>query len=507
MSFGFECVDRDQQFLLPPDMRSWLPADHEVWFVIDVVESLDLSGLEGSYRLGGVGRAPVAPSMLLTLLVWAYSRGLRSSRRIERACHEDVSFRVICGGRVPDHTTVARFRQRHVAVAAELFDQVLEVCVRAGLTRLGVVALDGTKMSANAAKKTTRSLGHFRGLVDGWFQEAAGVDAVEDDEFGVGCSGLGVPEDLVKAGARRERLRALIDEIDVEGRPRRWVNETDPDSRVMSCADGGTVQGFNAQIVVGEDLVVVAALVTSDENDTQQLIPMVDEMDRCLAAAGVDATPGVLLADSGYFTEHNVAVMGERGQDVLIPPGKNPVQRRVPVAADSGAAHAVLQDLVAAHRDRVDVYEKEKQVRRAAELAVRDRRIAVFETLDREGGDITDFLGELQLGLKKATTMFAAWQRHGNTVVPAPRFRRDPSVPKPVSNATFARQHMAMRLADPLNRDRYKRRSHMVETVFGHMKHNMGIDRFSRRGLAAVNAEWQLIMMVHNIGRLATKNR
>ena len=478
MSFGFECVDRDQQFLLPPDMRSWLPADHEVWFVIDVVESLDLSGLEGSYRLGGVGRAPVAPSMLLTLLVWAYSRGLRSSRRIERACHEDVSFRVICGGRVPDHTTVARFRQRHVAVAAELFDQVLEVCARAGLTRLGVVALDGTKMSANAAKKTTRSLGHFRGLVDGWFREAAGVDAVEDDEFGVGCSGLGVPEDLVKAGARRERLRALIDEIDVEGRPRRWVNETDPDSRVMSCADGGTVQGFNAQIVVGEDLVVVAALVTSDENDTQQLIPMVDEMDRCLAAAGVDATPRVLLADSGYFTEHNVAVMGERGQDVLIPPGKNPVQRRVPVAAGSGAAHAV-----------------------------RDRRIAVFETLDREGGDITDFLGELQLGLKKATTMFAAWQRHGNTVVPAPRFRRDPAVAKPVSNATFARQHMAMRLADPLNRDRYKRRSHMVETVFGHMKHNMGIDRFSRRGLAAVNAEWQLIMMVHNIGRLATKNR
>ena len=344
-------------------------------------------------------------------------------------------------------------------------------------------------------------------MVDGWCQEAAGVDAVEDDEFGVGCSGLGVPEDLVKAGARRERLRALIDEIDVEGRPRRWVNETDPDSRVMSCADGGTVQGFNAQIVVGEDLVVVAALVTSDENDTQQLIPMVDEMDRCLAAAGVDATPGVLLADSGYFTEHNVAVMGERGQDVLIPPGKNPVQRRVPVAADSGAAHAVLQDLVAAHRDRVDVYEKEKQVRRAAELAVRDRRIAVFETLDREGGDITDFLGELQLGLKKATTMFAAWQRHGNTVVPAPRFRRDPAVAKPVSNATFARQHMAMRLADPLNRDRYKRRSHMVETVFGHVKHNMGIDRFSRRGLAAVNAEWQLIMMVHNIGRLATKNR
>ena len=132
MAHGFVRVDRDQQFLLPPDLRSWLPPDHEVWFVIDLVEQLDLSALEASYRLGRQGRAPVSPTMLLTLLVWGYSRGVVSSRRIERACREDVAFRVICANEVPDHTTIARFRQRHEAVAEDLFVQVLAMCDRAG---------------------------------------------------------------------------------------------------------------------------------------------------------------------------------------------------------------------------------------------------------------------------------------------------------------------------------------------------------------------------------------
>jgi transposase len=169
MSHGFVPVDRDQQFLLPPDLRSWLPTDHEVWFVIDLVEQLDLSALESSYRLGAQGRAPVSPTMLLTLLVWGYSRGVVSSRRLERACREDIAFRVICANDAPDHTTIARFRQRHQAVAAELFVQVLALCDRAGLVSLGVLAVDGTKMSANAALGANRSVDRLREQVADMF--------------------------------------------------------------------------------------------------------------------------------------------------------------------------------------------------------------------------------------------------------------------------------------------------------------------------------------------------
>lgn len=266
MAHGFVPVDRDQQFLLPPDLRSWLPSDHEVWFVIDVVEQLDLSAVEASYRLGRQGRAPVSPTMLLTLLVWGYSRGVVSSRAIERACREDVAFRVICANDVPDHTTIARFRQRHEAVAEDLFVQVLAMCGRAGLVSLGAVAVDGTKMSANAALGANRSVDRLREQVAEMFDAAEAADVVEDEEFGEG-NGSGMPAELADAAKRRERIAELLAGLDAEGDTRERVNLTDSESRVMQTADGGSVQGYNAQVFCGEGQVVLAASVTNEAND------------------------------------------------------------------------------------------------------------------------------------------------------------------------------------------------------------------------------------------------
>ena len=157
MPYNFLPCDRDQELLLPPSMREWLAEDHLAWFVIDAVEQLDLSGFLADYRHDGWGRAAYDPQMMLALLVYAYSIGERSSRRIERRCREDVAFRVIAGASLPDHATIARFRARHQAALAELFTQVLALCGEAGLASVGLVALDSTKVAANAARSATRS--------------------------------------------------------------------------------------------------------------------------------------------------------------------------------------------------------------------------------------------------------------------------------------------------------------------------------------------------------------
>ncbi|BBX53663.1 hypothetical protein MPOR_46890 [Mycolicibacterium poriferae] len=154
---GYRRVDRDQRFLLAEDMRDWLPADDPVWLVIEVVESLDTAALHAGRKTGGVGRAGYDPDMLLTLLIWGWAQGQRSSRRLERLCHRDVAFRIICAGDVPDHVTISRFRADCADAAADLFTQVLMLCAKLGLARLGVVALDGVKIAANASLSANRT--------------------------------------------------------------------------------------------------------------------------------------------------------------------------------------------------------------------------------------------------------------------------------------------------------------------------------------------------------------
>src|SRR3954471_18294310 len=181
MAQNFLAFDRDQELLLPPSLREWLPEGHFAWFVIDAVAALDLSAFFGSYRVDGHGRAAHDPAMMVALLLYAYAIGERSSRRIERRCVEDVATRVICANRAPDHTTIARFRRRHEAALAELFGAVLGMCADAGLVRVGVVAIDGTKVNANASPHATRD---YEQIAREILEEAAEIDALEDEQFG-----------------------------------------------------------------------------------------------------------------------------------------------------------------------------------------------------------------------------------------------------------------------------------------------------------------------------------
>src|SRR5580693_4120126 len=197
MAKTYRRVDRDQAFLLPPDMREWLPASHAMWLVIEAVRLLDTSVFHARRRTGGAGAAGYDPDMMLTLLIWAYANGITSSRRIERLCQQDVAFRVICAGHLPDHVTIARFRQQFAVTAASLFAQVLLLCARLGMGQVGVVALDGTKVGANASKDANRT-------------EA---DAAEDALFGEGKRGDDDPGDPF---TRAERVTAALASLQAE---------------------------------------------------------------------------------------------------------------------------------------------------------------------------------------------------------------------------------------------------------------------------------------------------
>jgi transposase len=380
MSQNFLGCDRDQVFLLPPSLDEWLPADHFAWFVITAVEAMDLTAFYADYRADGNGRPAHDPAMMVALLVYAYARGQRSSRVIERGCIEDIAFRVIAANRVPDHCTIARFRQRHEAALAGLFGEVLALCARAGLAGVEVLAVDGTKVHANASERATRD---YEQLADEVLREAGEVDAAEDEQFG-DRRGDELPPELATASGRRKWLEAakrrLDSEREQEARPipaprparvkeakrrleeelwteqrandayeayrargvmrdgRRFgappkpytppqqpvgkINVTDPDSRNLK-TPRGYLQGYNAQAVCNEHQIVVAAEVSVSSADFGQMGPMITKAETELARAGVTAAPGVVLADAGYWHGEQIDELMGRGVQVLVPPDAN----------------------------------------------------------------------------------------------------------------------------------------------------------------------------------------
>ena len=215
MPQNFLGCDREQALLLPPSLREWLGDDHLAWLVLDVVGEIDLGEFYGVYRADGHGRAAHDPAMMVALLLYSYALGQRSSRAIERRCHEDVPTRVICANQAPDHTTIARFRARHQDALAKTFTQVLALCARAGLVSVGVVALDGTAIAANASPGATRSYPAIREEVDRMLAEAEQADAAEDAEHG-GARGDELPAELADRRSRLERLRRCRQELEAE---------------------------------------------------------------------------------------------------------------------------------------------------------------------------------------------------------------------------------------------------------------------------------------------------
>jgi transposase len=212
MAQNFVACDREQELLLPPSLREWLPEGHLAWFVIDAVAAFDLSAFYAVYRADGHGRPAHDPAMMVALLLYGYAIGERSSRRLERRCVEDVATRVICANQAPDHTTIARFRQRHESALAALFGEVLALCADAGLVRVGMIAVDGTKVAANAAPQATRD---YEQIAREILAEADHVDAEEDEQFG-DARGDELPPEFATAQGRRGWLREAKQRLEAE---------------------------------------------------------------------------------------------------------------------------------------------------------------------------------------------------------------------------------------------------------------------------------------------------
>ena len=478
MGYNFVTVDREQVFLMPPSMQDWLPEGHLAWFVLDVVSELDLTQFVAAYRADGRGGAAYDPAMILAIWLYAYCLGEPSTRRIERRCVEDVAFRVLAGNHLPDHSTLSRFRKQHANALVGLFAQILRLCDEAGLVDLSLLALDGTKVTANAARDANRELKDLEADVASWLEAAAEFDAYEE-------SAISAVEELSQpiGSERRERIREALRQArrDTTTNDRVRRNVTDPDSRLMKIA-GGFGQCFNGQAVATRNQVVVAAELTNEPVDRQQLRPMIDAVHSSLEAAKITDNVGVLLADAGYWSRDNAEA--EVDFKLLIATTKARQQEGRPI-----------EDI----DERIAIEEKED----LEDLAELDRRAAILER--RMTGEITmvEVADHMGVSLSRAYALARAHAKDGRQgIVPAtrPRGRRRS---ERVRDYTRARQAMDKQLALPENRALYSRRKVMIEPVFARHKYVCGgFSRFSCRGLDACATEWKLINATHNLLRL-----
>jgi transposase len=445
MAKTFRPYDLGQLLLLPPDLRQWLPDDHLADYVSDIVEQLDLGAILNSYEEGR-GQPPYHPQMMVKLLIYGYCVGKMSSRKIEEATYDDVAFRVLSGNQQPDHASIAEFRKRHLPVLAQLFVQVLQLCERAGLVKLGHVAIDGTKIKANASKYRTLT---YAGLTEAerkltaevtrLLAEAEHIDAAEDELYGKDKRGNELPEELRDRESRLSRIRELKADLEREAReaaeqqaaaakkqneahlrkakeagkkrigrfakvpdpaqalpaPKARRNFTDLESRMMKDHATNTfVQGYNAQLGVdAEAQIIVAATIVQAGNDQKQLVPVLEAV-----AKNMGRMPDRVSADAGYFS--TAAVTDERLQtvDVYVPPNQRVPESEVPLTTN-----ATVQQLM-------------------------------WHKLQSKAGAVI-----------------------------------------------------------------YDQRKAIVEPVFAYLKHVRGVRQFLLRGLAQVQAEWLLICLTHNV--------
>ena len=325
----------EQDLLLPPSLRDWLPDDHLAYFVSDVVDALNLSAITQVYEEEERGYPPYHPVMMTKVLVYAYCVGIFSSRRIQRRLAEDVGFRVLAAGNEPDFRTIADFRKTHLAALTGFFEQVLDLARASGAPRLGRVALDGTKIKANASKHKAMSYQRMgekqrqlRTEVKDLLAQADAEDAAEDAEYGADRRGDELPAELQRRESRLARIReakkvlearakdaAVANEQAAESAkpdPKAQYNFTDPESRIMKGPDG-FVQAYNAQVAVDDLHLIVGQAVTQACNDKQQLVPMIATITQQSGEA-----PAVVLADAGYCSDANFVAISATPIDAYI---------------------------------------------------------------------------------------------------------------------------------------------------------------------------------------------
>ena len=333
MQKTFRPYDPDQMLLLPPSLRDWVPAGDLAHFISDVTDEMDLSAIESVYEEEMRGYPPYHPRMMTKLWLYAYAVGQTSSRKLERLARRDVGFMMLAAGNQPDFRTLALFRQRHLAALAGLFKQVLKLCRKQGLLKLRHVAIDGTKVKANASKHSAMSYGRMKQEderisqeIDAWFKKAEKTDADEDRLYGEDKSGDELPDELQTAEGRRNAIRKAMAELEKEAQEagqeapqdKAQRNFTDPESRIMRSSEGAFIQGYNAQAAVdSENQIIVAADLNNMAADSPQLVPMVD-----LVRKNLGRNPKEISADAGYCSETNLEALADRPLEAFIATGK-----------------------------------------------------------------------------------------------------------------------------------------------------------------------------------------
>jgi transposase len=479
------------QLILPPDLREWLPEGHLANFIIDVTAGLDLTAIIRSYDASRGGQPPMDPRLMVGLLLYGYCVGTTSSRKIERATHDSVPFRVIAADQHPDHDTIAEFRRRHLPALAELFVQVLRLCQAAGLVKLGHVALDGTKMRANASKHKAMSYAfmerrerELREQVDILLAQAEAADAAEDELYGRGQRGDELPGELAFKQSRLKKIRQAKAALEAEAKeraeherqeqlqkqaerdakgqkrrgrapaepsgtpdPKAQRNFTDAESRIMK--DGASKafeQCYNAQAAVDEGAqIIVAAEVTQETNDKRQVAPMVAAMARTMKAVNVAPRQTRETDETRETRETRDACE----MDAAIPTDADAANapRLLPAILSADAGYFSEQNIRTLENAKIDAY-------------VATGRIKHGESPDAAAKDET------------------------------------------VAEEADAKERMAQKLRTAAGRAIYAKRKRIVEPVFGQIKEARGIRRFLLRGLEKVRAEWKLICATHNLLKL-----
>jgi transposase len=514
MAKGYRPVDRDQAFLLPPDMRQWLPAGHAVWLVIEAVRRLDTAVFHARRKTGGAGAAGYDPDMMVTLLVWAYANGVTSSRRIERLCQQDVAFRVICAGHVPDHVTVARFRQQFAETAAELFAQVLVLCARLGMGQVGVVALDGTKIAADASPGANRTGEGLRKLAAEMAARHAAADEQEDALFGKGRRGDDDPGD---PSTRAGRVAAALASLEAE----REAREQDAAraARAVEASRAGTP--VTGKPPAGSE----AALAR-------------EHLARVRAEHQARAAAWHAAAAAGRRPRGNAPVPTE--EYALVRRARARLERaEAREAARAGQAPGGGKKKEPARRNVTDPDSRLMPVRGGGFIqgynpqnVTSEDGLVIATTLTNSPTD-TQWYQDMIRGAAQAAAAMAAAGGPGDGTIglvladAGYLSGRNLACPGPDRLIATGKRHsleqaargaaagdgtgqlpaitaMAARLATQDGIAAYRRRSHIGETFHGDLKHNMGIRRLSLRGLPRASGEWTFAAAVRNLRKAIT---
>ena len=539
MAKRYRPVVRDQAFLFPPDMRDWLPRDHQVWLVIRAVERMDTSAFHARRRLGGAGTAGYDPGMLATLLVWAYLQGVASSRRMEALCGQDVAFRIICGGNLPDHSTIARFRGDFAGPVEELFTEVLILCARLGMGKLGTIALDGSKVRVNASKAANRTEEMLAKLAAERVAAHGQTDAAEDALFGA-ARGDEVPAQVADPFTRDERIDAALASARAERVRRERERERQERERAakaeeyLAAARAGTPRAGQPPAGTG---VALAQAKAERERAAQQA--RCEQWERDFAAGRTAGRRGRPAPPEAYCRVR-------AAEAKLAAAQMREAQAARKAAAADPAGTVIVRNitdpdsrLMTTRNGTQQCYNgqqvtSEDNLVIATELTDDPTDMAWFEPMMAQAGDAAALIRAHQppapaasaaggrdtapapagpaSGIGQALADAGYLSRHNLTCDGPDRLiatgkRRDL---EQAARDTAARdggapdsedviEAMAARLATEDGITAYRKRGHIAETPHGNIKYNLGLSQLSLRGKRKASAEWKFACTIHNL--------